>query len=937
MLHMTLKEQSQFGSLLLQHRVAAGMTQEQLAARAGISPDAIASLERGKRRMPRSSTVELLAIALALDDAAHTELLAASRASIAIPGTNKGENASSVGSPMSRWSLSPEPTALVDRASELDTILRCMTVEDVRLLTLTGPAGVGKTRLALAAAARLIEDTSRFPDGVVFVDLTPVRDPDLVLGAMAGALGILDVGSRPILERLLETLADQRLLVALDNFEQVLPAASSLADLLAACPKLALLVTSRAPLRLRWEQTLRITPLPIPDLSAALPPPEALLAVPSVALFVERARAHRADFAFDERQAPLVAQLVAQLDGLPLAIELAAARLDVLSLPTLARRLDDRLQLLTSQAPDRPERQQSLEAAIGWSYDLLSEPERRLFRCLGVFVGRVSLDAITAVIGAVSAGGVAGDERKQDAGRTLSQLLSLAEMSLVLPLSVQLNALGKHCWQRNEGEPTEPEETEEDDDSEPAFGMLKTVRAYAEERLDTADELTAARRAHAHYFVALAERADRELRGRNQRVWVLRLERELDNLRTALRWLLDQDAEADREAALRLAGALGWFWLTRGYYTEGGRWLEEALAHAPQGESDSPEETRARALLFAGAFLVLRGEFAQALAALREALTLAEQWREPAAAAMAFTNLGIGVVFAGETAEGTRLLQEAQRRWTALGARAGLGQTLFYLGLAAEASGDVEGATTYYAAALEELDASGDAQYAGIVCCFLGVVEWRRGELPSAVERIRVAVRTSTALRDRFLLSFAAQAAVAFGEARAEPAQWAHLLGAADSLKQATGATFAWDHMPAGQDVAGLRERLAQGEEDEGEGELAAAYREGRMLPVGEVVTVTLRLLEDLARPLSDRITASAGAHATAPASQHTDQYRSPLTVREAEVLRLVAQGLSSKQVGRRLFLSPSTVNQHVSSIFNKLAVDTRAQAVAVAAQRGLL
>jgi predicted ATPase/DNA-binding CsgD family transcriptional regulator/transcriptional regulator with XRE-family HTH domain len=936
MLHMTLKEQSQFGSLLLQHRVAAGMTQEQLAARAGLSPDAIASLERGKRRMPRSSTVELLAIALALDDAAHTELLAASRATITIPGTNKGENASSVGSPTSRWSLAPEPTALVDRTSELDTILRCMTVEDVRLLTLTGPAGVGKTRLALAAAARLIEDTSRFPDGVVFVDLTPVRDPDLVLGAMAGVLGILDIGSRPILERLVETLADQRLVVALDNFEQVLPAASSLADLLAACPKIALLVTSRAPLRLRWEQTLCIAPLPTPDLSAALPPPDALLAVPSVALFVERARTHHADFAFGERQAPLVAQLVAQLDGLPLAIELAAARLDVLSLPTLARRLDDRLQLLTSQAPDRPERQQSLEAAIGWSYDLLSEPERRLFRCLGVFVGRVSLDALTAVIGAVSAEGVAGDEGNQDAGRTLSQLLSLAEMSLVLPLSVQLNALGKHCWQRTEGELAEPEETEENDDSEPEFGMLETVRTYAEERLDIADELVAARRAHAHYFLTLAENADRELRGREQRVWVLRLEHEHDNLRTALRWLLDQDAEADREAALRLAGALGWFWLTRGYYTEGGHWLEEALAHAPQGESDSPE-TRARALLVAGALLVLRGEFAQAQAALGEALTLAEQWREPAAAAMAFTNLGIGAVFTGETAEGTRLLQEAQRRWTALGARAGLGQTLFYLGLAAEASGDVEGATTYYAAALEELVAAGDAQYAGIVCCFLGVVEWRREMLPSAVERIRVAVQTSTALRDRFLLSFAAQAAVAFGEARAEPAQWAYLLGAADSLKQATGATFAWDHMPAGQDVAGLRERLAQGEEDEGEGELAAAYREGRMLPVGEVAILTLGLLEDLVRPLSDLKPASAGASAPDPTSQHTDQHRSPLTVREAEALRLVAQGLSSKEVGRQLFLSPSTVNQHVTSIFNKLGTDTRAQAVAVAAQRGLL
>jgi len=401
-------------------------------------------------------------------------------------------------------------------------------------------------------------------------------------------------------------------------------------------------------------------------------------------------------------------------------------------------------------------------------------------------------------------------------------------------------------------------------------------------------------------------------------------------LRAALRWLLDQDDDADREAALRLVGALGWFWLTRGYYTEGRRWLEEALARAPRGEG-SDADARASALLVAGALLVLRGEFAQAQATLGEALKLAEQWRDPAAAAMAFTYLGIGAVYAGEITEGVHLLQEALRRWTALGAPAGLGQTLFYLCVTAEGTDDVEGAAKRYSAALEQLEAAGDAQYAGIVQSFLGVVEWRHGKLPSAVERIRAAVRTANALRDRFLLSFASQAAVALGEARAEPAQWACLLGAYDALKQATGATFAWEHMPAGQDVADLLERLVQGEEDAGE--FASAYHEGHMLPFGEVAALTLRLLDDLARPLSDLKTVSAGASA----AQHTDQRQSPLTVREAEVLRQVAEGHSSKEIGKELFLSPSTVNHHIQSIFNKLGVDTRAQAVAVAAQRKLV
>jgi transcriptional regulator with XRE-family HTH domain len=366
------QEPAPFGALLLRMRAAAGLTQEQLAARAGLSPAAITALESGKRRSPRFTTVELLAAALELDARHRRELVAAARSTAgelttaadgwaAAEGSRAHDKDGPVRDPrrLAWWSVA-EPTPLVGRVHELDLIVGSLVAGDSRLLTLVGPAGVGKTRLALAAAGRLAEDAvverNRFPDGVTLVDLTPVRDPEMVAGAIARALGLLDVGGRPALERVMEMLADRRQVVVLDNLEQLLPAAAlPIADLLAACPQLALLVTSRVPLRLRWEQTLRIAPLAVPDSAMPLPPLGALLAIPSVALFVSRAQARRADFVLKEQHAPLLAQLVTQLDGLPLALELAAARLDVLPLPMLVRRLADRLQLLATQAPDLPE------------------------------------------------------------------------------------------------------------------------------------------------------------------------------------------------------------------------------------------------------------------------------------------------------------------------------------------------------------------------------------------------------------------------------------------------------------------------------------------------------------------------------------------------------------------------------------------------------
>jgi predicted ATPase/DNA-binding CsgD family transcriptional regulator/transcriptional regulator with XRE-family HTH domain len=924
---MSTGEPTSFAALLRRYRAVAHLTQKQVAERAGLSPSAIAALERGERRPPPAATVKVLADALNLSDTERAGFQAAVHSIGPTAGANFPTDAPDARSPHQAqrrhvpW-MPLQPTPLVGRTQEVETIFRMLTVDGVRLLTLVGPAGVGKTRLALAAASKN-RLANHYSDGVIVVDLTPIRAHQDVLGTIARACGVTDTSPLPLTERLVASLQERATLLVLDNFEHVLPAAALLAELLSRCPVLTLLVTSRAPLHLRWEQILRVAPLPVPDLSSALPPLAELAIVPSVTLFLQRARARRASFALTEKQTPLVAQLVAQLDGLPLAIELAAARLDVLSLSTLTRRLADRMQLLAVDAPDLPERQQSLEAAVGWSYDLLSVEEQRLFRCLGVFVGRVTLDAIAAVdsvVGAVGGeadNGMVDDER--EAGRALRPLLSLAEKSLLLPIrSEESSGQG--------GFATEPEQ-EAEEELEPAFGMLETVREYAWERLAAAGELTVARRAHAHYFLVLAERADQKLRGPDQRAWFLRLQGEHNNLRAALRWLLDQDDEAERAAGLRLAGALGWFWAQFGYHAEGMRWLEEALARALQGTDPG---LRTRALVPLGVIFASKGETERVRAVLLEALTLAER-RDPIAAAMACMTLGISIHFAGEHEEGTRLMQEALHRWEALGDPWGVGLTLCCFAQSAEMAGDTAAAVAHYTAGVQELEAAGDAHQAGYYHCFLGVAVWKRGDLRSAVAQIQAGLRTSVAFQDRWLLSMAAQATLALVWAHAQPEPRARLLGAADALVQATGAMMSLELLPGGQDMVARRERLARGE-----GEGAVAYREGGAIPFGEMSALALRLLEEATQSLqSPESVRETAKNAGEPAPPRPSQY--PLTEREIEVLRLVAQGLSSKLIARRLSIAPGTVNYHLATVFNKLGVDTRAQAVAVATQRGLL
>jgi non-specific serine/threonine protein kinase len=614
-----------FGAWVRQRRREQEWTQEALAAQVGCSPALIRKIEAGERR-PSHQVAELLVERLAAAPDETETMLRLARQDVRGPEDAGAAPAAPEPEPVPAPPPSNLPTVLtplLGRAPEVAAVRAYLTGPEVRLLTLTGPPGIGKTRLSLEVAADVGD---HFPDGVFFVGLAPISDPALVGATVAQTLGIQEPGSRQLQANLVQYLRDKRLLLLLDNFEQVIGAASVVTDLLAACARLTVLVTSREALHVRGERVWPVPPLLVPDLHD-LPDPPRLAQVPAVALFVERAQAVQPYFALTAENAATVATICARLDGLPLALELAAARINLFTPAALLARLERRLALLTTGPRDLPARQQTMRGAIAWSYDLLTPTEQALFRRLGVFVGGATLAAAETVCGDLSVP-VAELDTLADAVQAGT---SPPKSTMENPTLDVLEGLASLVDKSLLGQEVRPDGTSE-------FTMLETIRAYALEQLTAHGADEALRERHARFFLALAEEAEVALRGPDQLLWLDRLEQEHDNLRAALEWAKIPNHPAAAEIGLRLVAALWRFWWRRGHIGEGRERLAAALAVAERGEA--PPLARARALYGAAYMAFVQGEYDVVQPLFAESLVISRAAGDLDAQATALNGLG---------------------------------------------------------------------------------------------------------------------------------------------------------------------------------------------------------------------------------------------------------------------------------------------------------
>jgi predicted ATPase/DNA-binding CsgD family transcriptional regulator len=853
------------------------------------------------------------------------------------------------------YNLPIQPTPLIGREQEVETTRALLQRSQVRILTLTGPGGVGKTRLGLQIATDMQDD---FKDGICFVPLASVSDADLVIPIIAQVLGLTDAGDQPLSERQKVYLHEKHMLLLLDNFEQVVTAAPELSELIAFCPGLKILVTSRSVLHIRGEHEFPVPPLALPD-TKHLPESEALAQYPAVALFIQCAQNVKHDFQFTNANAPIIAEICARLDGLPLAIELAAARLKLLPPRALLARLEKRLQVLTSETRDVPARQQTLRNTIAWSYDLLNTQEQRLFRRLSVFVGSYRLEAVEALCSAF------GDVTAP----ILDAVASLVDKNLLMQI--------------------------EQEGDEPRLLQLDTIREFGLEYLAASGELEIARQAHAQYYLALAEEAEPELFDSRQAIWLNRLEQKHDNFRAALLWLLEQK---EIEAALRLGSALRRLWFIRGYLSEGRYWLERALMES-EGVAAS---VRAKALNAAGQLSGLQGDFSRAellcresLALLRtsgntrlmvhslwmlgrlatercdfaaahmlgeEALALSGRAEDKWSVALSLHRLGSTAFYQGEYDKARSLLQESLALFKEsedvyfavellrgladvfisqgenasahtlieesltlsreLGFKWNIAWSLSTSGQIALYQGDVATAHSLLEESLALHKEVGDLQGIERSYSFLARVAALENDLTTARALYEESLAIARKLGNRWFIALYLEGLGEVVVDQGEPAWSVRLWGAADTLRKAIGAP-----MPPVERVR-YESELSTERAQLGQEAFARTWTQGQnMTPEQALAAQGPAATVKQASTVSQSKTTDTSS-STLPAG---------LTKREAEVLRLIARGLTNAQIAEQLVISPVTVNSYPRSIYSKLEVSSRTAAMRYAIDHNLI